>query len=318
MISCLDDYIGLLYVSDAPTSGRYLNDLYGVRTEKFTGIRDESETYDDLDAWTILYNRTNRLFETDIIAQLKKYMRRYSLFSTVVSHYNNTNDLLSAEGKYKGILFDFTHESYNTKLVIENVFVYASGSDSITFKIFDATLGTELHSVTKTVSEGLNTFTISKEYATHKYQRIFVCYDDTGTSLYKVIWHPNASFSAATSKGISTTSNVLHGSMAAEDIGMGCTFSLKCSIDNLVCQRIEMFADAFLYKLGIEFMKEAKFSDRVNRWTILDRDEIDQAINEYEKEYTKQLAQIFEGMVVPDDGICFECAKDVTYKQQIP
>ena len=197
-------------------------------------------------------------------------------------------------------------------------FFYASGADSITVKIFDATLGTELFSEVKTVSEGLNTFTISQEFATHKYRRLFVCYDDTGTSLYKVIWHPNASFSAATSRGISTTSQVLHGSMAAEDIGMGCTFSLKCSVDNLVCQRLEMFADAFLYRLGIEFFKEAKYSDRVNRWTILDRDELDKAIKDYKVDYEREMSGIFDGLVVPDDGICFECAKDVTYKQQIP
>ena len=47
-----------------------------------------------------------------------------------------------------------------------------------------------------------------------------------------------------------------------------CVFNLECSVSNFVCQRIDSFKDAFLYKLGIEFCNERIYSDRINRYTF--------------------------------------------------
>jgi hypothetical protein len=99
-------------------------------------------------------------------------------------------------------------------------------------------------------------------------------------------------------------------------------FSLKynviCDIDNFVCQRIDLFTYAFLYKLGIEFYKERLGSDRFNRYTLLNRETTMEKMQELEKEYNQLMANALEDTRVDYDGVCFECADKYTKKFSIP
>ena len=79
-----------------------------------------------------------------------------------------------------------------------------------------------------------------------------------------------------------------------------------------------MFKDAFLYKLGIEFCKERINSDRINRYTLMDRDQAMELKDSFQKQYQELLQNALIDLRIENDGVCFECNKAVNYKMILP
>lgn len=314
MISCLTNYIGLRDVQTEPESGLYLNDLPGITTEQFELSRS-LEVAVISEEWTALESRAIRGFEKDLKFRLRKYFKNHSIISSESTGYIDDNVLVShGAGVYSGVLIDFYGQSPNLKISIENVKLNLTAGATFNIKIFDANIGTELFTDSVTGVAGINTFKVQEEYSVFDHNRIFVCYDTVQP--YKMYDVP-APWSVSSQK-ISTGATVLHDDLSSDGTGIAVNYNVKCGIDEFVCNRLSLFQEAFLYKLGIEFLQQSKYSDRFNRYTLLGEDKRNEMMTDYKEQYENLVSSAFHDIKVNDDGVCFICNKAITQKVLIP
>jgi hypothetical protein len=310
MITCLTDQIGLLYVSDYPKSGKYINDIPGITTEHLQNIREESETYDDSEAWRVLYDRANNAFEWDLLVKMRKYFKRSTVVDTTTTAYVKSSDTIGREATKIGWLFDMWDKSPNLKINFNSVQLNLASAQDVTVYIYDATTGKELYSQTFTGVSGFNEFFIGQSYSFRDYRYLFVAYGGE-IDAYKMQVLGVAG--AYTKKGNHPTRLG-----AAVDIGMSVTYNVKCSVDNFICQRLELFLEPFLYKLAVMFFEESRNSARINRWTLLDTENQMQRHAELKDAYEEKLSGLLSAMEVPQDDHCFHCNKASIRKIMIP
>jgi hypothetical protein len=74
-------------------------------------------------------------------------------------------------------------------------------------------------------------------------------------------------------------------------------------VDCLLCEKKELFATPLWYLLGAETMIERKFSDRVNRWTSIDKPEAEELLAYYTTQFEDELSAAVRGLS-PDDSDC--------------
>jgi hypothetical protein len=322
MISCLTDYIGLEDVT-TPKSGRYINELPGLDTDWFDEIR-KSETYDIDQAWGRVQDRAIRKFEQHINKAATKYFRNYSYIDNAVTSQITTDSDISKTSNYAGWLFDeFSPGGKNLTIVIPWVDIYSSDNAVSAVYIYNAVTGDLIDTVTHTFTSGIiNRVTMRKEYPSWKYPKLFVCYDESVIGSKKTTdTNFGYSFNLA-QKRVPSTSSIVSANLVSTGSsgqGMMMAYSISCSLDNYICQRLNIFEEPFLYLLGAEFVQESLFSKRVNEHTLLDRDEAKILRDELMNEYKEMINGVLTGLRVdyPND-YCFQCEREVNYKVLLP
>jgi hypothetical protein len=316
MINCLVGYVGLKQVQDNPTSDLFLNDLHGITTDKFNLSREIEENDGIAEAWNTLESRAIRLFEMDLMSNLKKYFNNYQIIHTDLTGYVDDNVLADhGSGKYAGWLFDMFSYSQAQKVLINDVRIHLASAENFNIKIFDANTGQELFTKSIVGVVGIQTIKVLKEFNVYEHNKIFVCYD---TVIPYRAFHGPAVPGALSRGVISTSDTVISTNLFGGENGLMVGYNIKCGIDEFVCSRLSLFLEPYLYKLGIEFLKTAKYSEQVNRYNLLGADMISELLEEYDDEYQRLLDSSFEDLDVPDDGICFICNKAISKRALIP
>lgn len=95
------------------------------------------------------------------------------------------------------------------------------------------------------------------------------------------------------------------------------TVTLGCSYNAAVCNNRLLFAEAFWYLLGIEFLEERLYSERVNFYTSIKREEAKELISLYNARYEEALKNALGGLKFECDA-CLECNSLVQVFSQIP
>ena len=319
MISCLKNYIGVKGVAgyEQPDSDYFINDLEGITTDQLEEISDDDDHYEPRLAFDDIYNRGSRLLESDIKTTLKKYFKRYSYFKNGITGFYKSDTSTTVGANYNGWYFDLSYESKNLTLNLTSIDVYLTAAADFTIYIFDFVTGQELETIGVSGIAGKNTFRIEKFYPLHRYNEIFICYDEQEIITYKADDYGLDGLSLRRgniSKAVSIVSDNFNGA----ETGLVLNYNIECSVDNFVCMRLSIFKDAFLYKLGVEFCKERISSDRINRYTLMDRDQAIELKDSFEKQYKELLDNALRDLRVESDGVCFECNKAVNYKIILP
>ena len=316
MIDCLTSYIGLKRVNDSPTSDLFLNDLQGITTNQFEQIREIDENDGIGEAWTTLEGRAIRAFESDLLFQLKKYFQNYQVINSGLTGFVDDNTLADhGSGKYAGWLFDVSSYSPSLKIEFNDVRIHLASAENFNVKIFDANTGEQLFTKAITGVQGVNVVKILKSYAVFNHNKLFIAYD---TVIPFRMFNDPAVPGVISQGSISTSSTVLSTNISSSEVGIAVGYNVRCSIEEFVCSRLSLFLEPYLFKLGIEFLKTAKYSENLNRYTLLDSEQKNALIEEYTIEYRRLLDSSFEDLTVPDDGICFICNKAITQKVLIP
>jgi hypothetical protein len=318
MIDCLNNYIGVrgLTPYEDPDSGYYINDLQGITTEQLEEISDEDDHYEVRLAWDDIYDRASRLLETDIKTHLKKYFKRYSFIDNGITGQLTKSETLSSASNYNGITFDLGYQSKNLVLNINGFSLFLNTAKDFDVFIYDLNSGEKLDEIRFNGVAGLSTYRINKNYAVHNYSNVFVCYDASEISVLKMAEYKPHGFTQSGS--ISKSNLLLDAYFDGGDTGISVTFNLECSVSNFVCQRIDNFKDAFLYKLGIEFCNERIYSDRINRYTLMDRDDAVSLRDEFKEEYNSLIESSLKDLRIDENDDCFECNKAVNYRAMLP
>ena len=319
MISCLSNYIGVKGVAgyENPDSDYFINDLEGITTDQLEEISDDDDHYEPRLAFDDIYNRASRLLESDIKFHLKKYFKRYSFFKNGITGFYKSDTATSAGSNYNGWYFDLSYESKNLTLNLTSVDVYLTSAADFSIYIFDFVTGQQLEKIGVSGVAGKNTFRIEKFYPLHRYNEVFIGYDETEISTYKADDFGLDGLSLRRGN-IAKSGSIVSDNFNSADTGLVLNYNIECSVDNFVCQRLSMFKDAFLYKLGIEFCKERINSDRINRYTLMDRDQAMELKDSFQKQYQELLQNALIDLRIENDGVCFECNKAVNYKMILP
>lgn len=90
----------------------------------------------------------------------------------------------------------------------------------------------------------------------------------------------------------------------------------SCDYDVLICDNVEELTLAWHYMLGVSLMIFRINSDRINRWTTIDREQAKELKDFYQVEYEKALTQ---GVLLMDtDECCLECSPNPTTVVWLP
>jgi len=321
-IACLDDHIGILDVSGYTTtnSGLYINDLPGISTAQLNKIKDSVEDYEDVgNAWEQIRLRAQRRMEADIRIHMKKYFRNIAVVDNGITGQFDTNTNETAENKLKGILFDYSTSSKNLELHLNYAQLYLTAESDFTVKIYNASTGEQLTAKSFTGNgTGIKQIDLQLVYAVHEYPQIFVAYEDTGLSVKRASslgfdgLSPTGSFSAT----IGTTP--IMANLSGDTSGLVLAYQLRCSLENFICQHIDLLTYAYWYALGTEFMLERVHSDSINRYTMIDRNRAAELVEEFKTEYTTKLDSILHDTVIEEDGYCFVCAREMNIRTVLP
>jgi hypothetical protein len=318
MIDCLNNLIGVrdLPPYEDPDSGYYINDLQGLTTTQLEDISDDTDHYEVRLAWDDIYARSSRLLETDIKNAIKKYFKRYSYIDNGITGQLTKSETLTAANNLNGWSFNLGFQSKNLVLNITEFSLYLNTAIDFNIFVYDLNSGEKLDEIRYTGIAGLNTYRIMKNYAVHKHDNIFVCYNANEVSVLKMTEYKPHGFTQ--SGDIPRTGSIVEGNLTGGDTGLSVTFNIECSVSNFVCQRIDSFKDAFLYKLGVEFCNERIYSDRINRYTLMDRDEADKLRIEFNDQYALLIDAALKDLQVRESDECFECNKAVNYRVMLP
>lgn len=318
MIDCLTNYIGVRDLAGYlnPDSGYYINDLQGITTQQLEDISDNEDHYEARLGFDDIYARASRLLESDIKNALKKYFKTYSYINNGITGQLTDNESTTAGNTYNGWAFNLGYQSKNLVLNISSFDIYLNAATNFSIYIYDLNSGKRLDEIAYTGVEGLNTFRINKNYAVHRYSNIYVCYDASEVSVLKMTEYKPLGFTQ--SVDIAKTASVISDNVNGTDTGISVTFNLECSVSNFVCQRIDSFKDAFLYKLGVEFCNERIYSDRINRYTLMDREEAEKLRIELNDQYNLLIDAALKDLKSNESDECFECNKAVNYKSMLP
>jgi hypothetical protein len=319
LITCLTNYIGISDVSghDEPVSGDYINDLPGIATNSFNEIAEDEE-YSLAQTWVDIEKRSISGIEADINIALKKYFKNYSFVGNTITGFYDDNLGITQSDVLSGWIFDLYPYSKNLSLNINVVELYLTTAANFFIYIYNASTGDKLEEIDVEGVQGINRIPIHKTYPTWKYSRLFVAYDSSVVSTIRATDQVSQGFNYMERGEISNTSSKVYRNHNGAQTGLIVNFNILCSIDQFVCNRIELFKESYLYKLGIEFCQERIYSDRVNRYTLLDREEAIRLRDEFKTAYAEKINGVLHGLKITDNDFCFECNKQFNMRYAIP
>lgn len=335
--SCLTDYVGLQGCgTTTPTSGVYVNSLYGVSLKAVELTADE-EQVTFAGVWADVQQRASLRFFTLLRAELAK---KYKL-NGLQQSFNLTQTLgtltTAAAAKYRGVFVDLDGFVTTQHLVksnfqqinVQQIRVYLLAAVNTTVKIFDAINGTELYSSALTGAIGWNTIEVNQKFTKRK---LFICYNATtviGSELQVVsgIWnndyHDGGCGCNSGCEGIlyggesAITTTVVESAItkATDVFGISPIFSVECTYDALVCNNKEIFLNAWLYLLGVELLNERLYTIRINKYTTIDRPLAEKLRVEFETTFQEEMTNAVSGIDLNLCDCCIECNADVQIKE---
>lgn len=329
MISCLTNYIGLKGVVDNPASGSFINQLPGITTEQLDAIR-AIETYDIQMAWEDVEKNGISRLEEAINKWASRYYKRYSYIDNQVTGQIDSDTSIGNSAFYIGWFFNDTYSYYkNLRVQLHNVELYTDEDKTANIFIFNAATGETLDTISFDFKKGIiNRVPINLSYAMWRYPKIFIAYDANQLktlqaadleSFYGSTVPNNLSKRKSSTGALPQERNLV--STGNEGVGLIVTFSLDCSIDNWVCQRVQRFTTLYRYALGIEFMNERINSNRLSEYTLVDREDAIALRDEWQIYFDDNMDKTLNSLsfkTYDQDAICFECDRTYNTVYQLP
>lgn len=100
--------------------------------------------------------------------------------------------------------------------------------------------------------------------------------------------------------------------------GLDVKFLITCSMERFLCENLPLFKHVLWYRIGVEAMKEAIQSDRVNRFTVFSEERAAERLALYVEDYTKALNAATMNIKMTEDPVCFECKKTIGSVTSLP
>ena len=328
MAHCLDNYIGLRGCgSTTPPSGLYVNDLPGMSLENLVTLTNIDEpTYTDI--WTMVQGRAQSRFSLDVREAMGKHYKLNSLMQGI-NVGNEVGSLASSvPAQWAGFTIELIDDNYQyvpspfASIHVQQIVFYADQIYSgVQFEIIDLdtdqVLGTYIQDLTsgKNIIEVNTTF--HNLYINPAWRLAVVVNMGTITNLLDLVLPYNRSMMSCCDvrlQGFTSDGGVLSGTSGSNTYGVSGIFSIVCNWDAMICQNKTLFSRAYWYLLGIEVLTEQLYSTKLNQFTTVNLQRLNELRAEYQVEYSKSLEQVAGGLKLSCD-CCIECNESVQLRE---
>jgi len=310
-MACFDDFMTYRGSGITPTSGIYVNDLYGIQLVKADAIANT-----DYATGVEFINTKIRLAIVYVSLELKRYVMPYFKLNSVIGHYLGgefDHDLTyhSSVAADRGIRIDI-RESTLSQILINRVTVLANSAGAFNVVVTDGEETTN-YAVTLVAKE-IQDVEIN-QYCNQ--QRVYITIDNT--SLRPAKGKANMSCCGDDYNILSVTGWTGSG-LTSNHYGIRADVSVICNPINLFCLIKDYLALPVLYRFGIEFVREVQESDRLNFFTLLNRtaaQELEERYQEDYKESMKDISRTLPVLLRKLDDYCIIC-NQAKYVEKVP
>jgi hypothetical protein len=300
--SCLDNFIGVKCLSANPKSGLWINDLEGINIRMAADIAD-SGYISGLQLLEQKINFASQLVIQELSGFVLPYFRiNSSIDELLVGDFNS--NYLAASSNDRGIKAIVKNTRMMRIFVGEVKIRIQQANSTHSFQIIDGLNSTSFSFDTDANGEA----TVFANYISSN-REIYIVMDNTSINPADTDVKSGCSCSSKSSQFMSV--NGWNGSgVANNSYGIKAQLTAECKIDEMICIIAQQLRFPILYKAGLEIVKEAKATDRLNSVTLLDNDKINFLYEEFTNQYNNHMKlvvnQLPELMKRIDD-ICVIC-----------
>ena len=329
MAHCLDNYIGLRGCdSTTPPSGLYVNDLPGMSLENLVTLTNIDEpTY--IDIWTMVQGRAQSRFSLDVREAMGKHYKLNSLMQGI-NVGNNVGSLASSvPAQYAGFTIELIDDNYQyvpspfASIHVQQIVFYADQAYfGVLFQIIDLDTDQVLGIYTQDLILGKNIIEVNTTfhnlYINPAWRLAVVVNMATIANLLDLVLPYNHSMLSCCDVRLqgytSDEATVSSGTSGSNTYGVSGIFSIVCNWDAMICQNKTLFSRAYWYLLGIELLTEQLYSTKLNQFTTVNLQRLNELRAEYQVEYNKSLEQVAGGLKLSCD-CCIECNESVQLRE---
>lgn len=338
---CMINTVGIrgCGINTTPLFPAYINDLAGVSIKKMDMIADEeSKTFKGV--WDELNIRAAFTFE-HAVNRIQNQSYKLCRLSQVIDF----GKLLEADEippatEWRGYSLEsnphqgtnpYYKESALSQVFVDEISVWSKDAQTaVPIKVFDLSDGTVLYSTTKDLVAGWNDFDINTAFDA---LNVFVAYWGGAVTTKKIqlknfggcsdycangcctVFYRSATFDATLSTDTVVPASIVYD---YHSVGLSGCWSLRCSWTNLVCCAKKEFVYAWQNLLGYEFFNEVTSTDRLNRFTTIDRKNAERMKGEYFADFQEALSDTLKGISIDQHDCCVECNEVLTVKEFHP
>ena len=300
--NCLENLIGVKCLSTSPKSGLWINDLEGINIRMAADIADSGY----MSGLQLLEKKIE--FATELVMQelsgfLLPYFRVNSVLDEMLVGDFNVNYMPSASLD-RGIKATVKNTRM-MRIFVGNVTIRIQQANTThSFQIVDGFNSTSFSFTTDANGEA----TVFANYMSSN-RDIYILMDNTAINPADTDVKSGCSCSSKSSQFMLV--NGWSGSgVGNNSYGIKAQLTAECKVEELMCIISQHLRFPILYKSGLEIVKEAKATDRLNSVTLLDNDKINFLYEEFSMQYDKhmkiivnQLPELFKRI----DDICVIC-----------
>ncbi len=300
--NCLEDFIGVKCLTPNPKSGLWINDLEGINIRMAADIADSGY----MSGLQLLQNKIN--FATEVVMQeLSGYMMPYFRINSVIDELlvgDFNSNYLIPNASNRGIKA-VVKNTRMMRIRVGEVKIRIQQPNTLhSIDILDGLQSTNYTFVTDANGEA----TIYPNYMSNT-REIYIVMDNTAINPADTDVKSGCSCSSKSSQFMLV--NGWNGSGTSNNsYGIKAQLTAECKIEELMCIISQHLRFPILYKAGLEIVKEAKATDRLNSVTLLDNDKINFLYEEFTMQYNNHMKiivnQLPELMKRVDD-ICVIC-----------
>lgn len=308
-MACFDDFITYRGSGTTPTSGLYVNDLYGVYFTKADAIHNT----DYATGIAFIESMIDRAV-TLVTSELRRFVMPFFKINSVVGHYlgGEFDDDLGYHAAVadRGIRLDIAETTLG-QMVINRVTILANTNGAVNIVVTDGEATTNYAATLVAQTEQ----TVEINYRCNR-KRVYITCD---TAIAGAEGRARMSC-CGDSFEILSVSGWTGSGLSSNHYGLRADVTVVCSQDGLACLLKDMLGLPVLYRFGIEMAREALESDRINYFTLTSRDGIKELLESYQEDYDKemmQLARTLPKLLRRLDEFCVDCSQ-AKYIERVP
>jgi hypothetical protein len=314
-VPCFDNYINI-DESIPSRSGLYADSLPGIDSEMIDGLAKAGKDEDD--TWAVLYKRAYKGLVNEAQKLLsKKFRVDLKLVARETSQFKEG---LNAAAGLAGVTIEFDLPKY-ARIHVINAEVFSDQeyeTPDVPFYVYeDDENGELLHEFSGEIVAGRSTVNVDTDFEVNK---IFVAYDAT-----------NYSFRQTENKRYSTPYITWSCDQCAFDCGgytgkvsqisgggLNVKYVVYCSIEKFVCENINLFAQALLWKIGVVITEERRYGERLNKFTTMNLTRAEELMEFYREKFGSEITEAIKSQNIREDEFCFPCKHLVSSRSSTP
>jgi hypothetical protein len=309
-LNCFAELVGLETQGwPVPATGLYVNRLPGLSLKVLEASTDDAATATLSELWMQTQDAAWLKLQAEAARILSRRfsIRRHLGDSPTWANVPPKDTL--AEG-WLGVLVEVDSDALTyAELRFEEIHLLVNQAvNQVSFKCIDANSGTELWTTKVDLNAGENHIPLAKEAYVRAYpSRFYLLFDSSGISLKTRQLEPNRTFGLNVVPVSLASIDPLAHAVVLRKSALQVQIRLGCSEAAILCAHAPVFAETWMYLLGSELVTRIQHSPRLNRFTVLQPERLNELQVEYERQGIELLTSALNGL---DLHACDACLQD--------